>query len=479
MTALNKMTECLQETDRCRRTHPKRYSSLRGGRVRRGLVWVLGLVAAGGVPTGGQESLRLPFGEARELALARNAQLRAGASDVDAARAAHLRAWAGLLPHISLSESAVRSNDAVGVFGTKLRQERFAQEDFALGALNRPGAINGFRTTLEVRQPLMDWGALYARRQAAEGVRGARAGLRRSRQAVVLETAEAYWALCLARAGLHSARRGVEEAEAFAGAAEARLRAETATRVDVLAGQARLAQRRARQAEADETLAAAEDRLTLVLGLGVATRLVGLDSLDALYEPKRGMNTDERMVRRALGQRPDLEGQEAALAAAGKALGAAKAAFVPRLDAFARADLDADAPFARQGESWSAGVVLRWDLFDGLDKVGALRQARARLERSEAERAWLAARVEREVRAARRAVDTARARVELGNVAHERAEEAWRISRKRYAQGLATAAEVLAAEAEASQARLGRLQALYGFNVALSALEFAMGEPVE
>lgn len=443
-------------------------------------VWlsaVLGLAVWGTAVA--QERLSLSFAAARALALERNAQVRAAASDVEGARGAHLRAWARQLPHIVLSEQATRSNDAVGVFGTKLRQERFTQADFSLDALNRPDAVTGFRTTLEVRQPLVDLGAVYARQEAAEGVNQARAGLRRWQQAVVLETAEAYWAVCLAQASLHSARHSVDEAEALLGAAQARLRQEAATRADALGAQARLAQRRAQEIEAAAALAAARDRLTLVLGLDADTALEPLDGLDFFWNEDEERAPADSLVRVALARRPDLHVGSARLAAARKGVGAAKAAFVPRLDVFARADLDADGLLARQGESWSAGLAMRWELFSGFERVGALRQARARLARNEAENTRLAAQVERQVRAASRAVATARGQVGLGTVARDWAVEALAVSRKRYEQGLATAAEVLAAEAEVSQARLGRLKALYGFNMALSELAFAVGESVE
>ena len=37
-----------------------------------------------------------------------------------------------LMPHLSFSETATRGNDPVYVFGSKLRQQRFTEADFAL-----------------------------------------------------------------------------------------------------------------------------------------------------------------------------------------------------------------------------------------------------------------------------------------------------------------------------------------------------------
>src|ERR1700737_1842772 len=93
-----------------------------------------------------QEPLTLR--QAIQLALKQN-------PDADAARAAaeEARAGGGLartqyLPLISFTEDVSRGNDPVYAFGTRLRQQRFTQADFALDALNKPDAIGNFSTRI-------------------------------------------------------------------------------------------------------------------------------------------------------------------------------------------------------------------------------------------------------------------------------------------------------------------------------------------
>ena len=82
------------------------------------------------------------------LARARTANAAVQAAEAGSA-AADARVWQAtraFLPSTRVELQGLRTTDPVGVFGLKLRQERFAMEDLALDALNRPEAIGGFST---------------------------------------------------------------------------------------------------------------------------------------------------------------------------------------------------------------------------------------------------------------------------------------------------------------------------------------------
>ena len=120
------------------------------------------------------------------------------------------------------AEQIVRSNDAVSVFGLKLRQERFAATDLDVAALNEPEAVTGYQTALEVRQPIFNGGQAFAgRAQATAGERGAESRLVRAEQEVRLHTAEAYWGLVLAGEALKAVQQGLQTVRAHATAARA------------------------------------------------------------------------------------------------------------------------------------------------------------------------------------------------------------------------------------------------------------------
>src|SRR6185437_1121752 len=101
-----------------------------------------------------QTSLTLQ--QAISMALERNPQRKMAVADLHAAAAGVQEARAGLLPRISFTQSATRSNDPVYVFGTRLRQERFTVADFALNRLNTPTPIGNFSSRFSGYRNLFD-----------------------------------------------------------------------------------------------------------------------------------------------------------------------------------------------------------------------------------------------------------------------------------------------------------------------------------
>jgi len=65
-------------------------------------------------------------------------------------------AVSGLLPRARIGINATQTNDPVGVFGAKLRQESFSQEDFAIDRLNHPDARANYGAFARVEWPLFD-----------------------------------------------------------------------------------------------------------------------------------------------------------------------------------------------------------------------------------------------------------------------------------------------------------------------------------
>lgn len=427
-------------------------------------------------PLAAEQSMKLSLNAAQKWALKENQMLKAVHEGVQSARAAKLQSWAGHLPEISLSEQVVRSNDAVSAFGIRLRQERFSQADFALEALNSPSAISDFRTSLEVRQPVFNGGqAIYGRWQAIAGVRAAEFELMRHRQAIHLQTAEAYWGLVLAREIAQAVRQSLETAQAHMAAARVHYQEQTAPLTDLLAAQVRVAELRGKEIAAANSVADAVDGLSLVMGVESGFEIVPTDSL-SLYKVETPLS---QLIEISLQARHDLSAMQHGTKAAEHNINIAQAAYLPHFNAFARIDLDAGDPFERQGESWTVGALVTWNLFSGFHSIGAVRQARAQAAQIEAQTVFLQAQIEREVRRAFRGVEAAQAQIEVGEEAVRQAKERLRISELQYGEGLITAADLLGAEVDLTHARIRQLQALYALSVGVGRLEFAVGKSLE
>src|SRR6266702_3448596 len=89
-----------------------------------------------------QNLLTLP--QAAALSLDKSPERRISQADVDLAKSATRQARTALWPSLSFSEAVTRGNDPVYAFGTRLRQQRFEQSDFAPNRLNRPLPMNDF-----------------------------------------------------------------------------------------------------------------------------------------------------------------------------------------------------------------------------------------------------------------------------------------------------------------------------------------------
>lgn len=430
------------------------------------------LVALPAVP---QQQLTVGLSEAQDRALSANQMLEMAREGLAQARAMQVQAWAGHLPWVSLTQQVIRTNNALSAFGFRLRQERVTEQDFDPAALNAPAALSDFQTLLEVRQPLLNGGkAIHGRRQARAGVQAAEAQLARAQQQVRLHTAQGYWGMVLAQQALVAVRQSLETAQAHAAIARSHYEQETAPLSDLLAAQVRVAELRGQEIDAANRVTTAAENLSLVLGLEQTVELVPLDTL--AYGSVTQSLEELRSV--ALASRADLVAAGHQTDAAAHGVGVARSEFLPHLNAFAQVDLDADGLLERQGESWTVGAMVTWNLFDGLKSAGGHRAARAQLGQARAQRRFLEQQAVREVAAGWRQVSAAQAQVGITAEAVVQAEERLRMTQLQYREALITATDLLDAETALTHTRIRRLQALHALNLGLAQLEFAVGQPL-
>ncbi len=442
--------------------------------MRYGLIYGL-LLSVGWMPVFAEEALEFSLRSAQEQAEGSNALLRAAAEEVEEARAGALESWAGYWPSVRVSEQVVRSDDAVNAFGFRLKQERFGQADFAVDRLNAPAALNNFQTQIEVQQPIYSGGrALNGRRQAVAALRAAEAGFERRNAQVREQTAVAYWDLVWAGSALATAEQSLAAARADARSVDRRYEQGMALGTERLAAQLRAVDAEVAREAAVAAQASAQEGLSLLLGLDASVQIRPTQELAVAQE----LPALESLIAIAWAERADLRAAGYGLEAAERGIGVAAAAHWPQLGAFARAGLDADTPLERQGESWTVGAELVWQL-PGVTSVGQVRRARAQREKARAQREFLQAQIEREVRSAHRAVHVAQAQLVARVRAVELAAERRRIAQLHYEESMATAAELLAARAVWTETRLGHLQALRAVRVRLAQLELAIGTEIQ
>lgn len=441
---------------------------------------LLVLLAPGGV--WGQEpsnpgEVPLTLDQAVAESLDGNRALEAGRAR---ARAADLSAQAGgsfLLPGISGSASMVRTNDPVGVFGTRLRQGRFTEADFALPALNDPDAIDDWGASLGVQWDVGNR-AKWVERQAAEArAVAAGASADRQREWTVFRTRLLYVDAIRTAAALES----VEAAEKAAQATVDRIRRREgegmATRADLLQAEASLAEYQAHVRQVDAGLREAREALGDHLGWEPGLVPVPVDGPEVLHQRLDVPGgAGQAPPPGAAWNRADLVAGRAGVDAARAEARAASAARLPAVQAFGMVETHAPDPGSGTSSNWTAGVRLSVPIFTGFQLSRGAEAARegARalaLEQDQREREARTA-----LRSSLRRVDAARGSLESARAAATAADEAARLLARRYEEGMATVADLLHAEARVVQLRTGVVAAEADLGAALAFLAFTRGE---
>lgn len=426
------------------------------------------LSSAGALASEGAITLK----QAIELGLRENPGLKAAASSTEAAREDIGIARSALLPKIALEERFMRTTNPTFAFSSKLNQERFAQDDFAITSLNSPDAINDFQTSISFEQPLYLRGAGIGLRMAKEEYSARKDELEGKREAAAFEIGSTYLLVNTAREFARVADQGLEDAREHLRLAEARYGSGLGLLSDVLRARTGVVEAEQRLVTAGKELRVARRALGLLLGL--EGEIVTADEVEApaLKELDYYLTASAR--------RSDLSSMSRRRDNAGNAVELARSGYYPMIGVGGAYFLnDHRAPFGAEGESWQVSAFLRWNIFDGglrsheSKKASHLaNEAAHRLEglRKTAvfsvHEAWLS-------------VEEAKKNLELSEAALRSAEEGERLVRLRYENSLSPIIDLLDARLSLEGARADRVMRKNALSTALLNLSFQAGTLLE
>jgi len=419
-----------------------------------------------------QDTMSLSLGDAVERAHRANPALLAERAAARAQAQAPLEASRAFLPDVRFGVTGMRTTDPVAVFGLKLRQAEFTQQDLTLDALNRPSAYDGFSSTGTVELPILAPQGIFGYQAAKRGAAASAVGVERAAGATEFFVTQAYWDAQLAAASLAALDEALASANAHAAQAEAMRAQGLVTGLD-----ARLARIGAAEVETRRLAAAAGaenalSALRAMLALSEDTPLVLTDSL--LDVPGSACAADAEAC--DLSSRADLRARRLGVEAASLGVRSAWASHLPALAAFGSlARHSGSTPWGSGSGDWTIGIGLTWNPFPALSGVGSVRRARA--ERDEA-----AARLDEaertaslEVLQSQRMLSAAIERVSVATSAWQEAQEALGQAQLRYRTGTAPITELLDVQAATTATRLSLLSAQRDQAVAAAALDFAFG----
>jgi outer membrane protein len=402
----------------------------------------------------------LTLDDARRLALANHPDLRASGFDMSAANEAVKIARSAYSPQV-----AANATQAGAPGGTRI---------LASGALNDPTVIQRTALGFGLSQYVTDFGRTHALVQASrEELAAQLAAGNATRDSVLLDVTQAYYAVLRADALLDVANATVRERDTLVRQAQALARAGLRSILDVS-----IAERDASSAN-QLVLQARNARIDAYADLAEAIgtsnfRVYRLPSSSAL--PAMPPTLDALMAT-ALRSSPQLaEARAAGRAQAARAEAAAKLTS-PTVTGYAyfggapfkESNVEIASPYA------AAGIAVNLPIFNGGQLAAQRRQAqdlaKAADERTIEQRNAL----ERDVHSAFEDVQTARGNVDVTAQYLRTARQAFTLTQARYRIGLSSIADLSQAQLEEEQAAIAQTNAIYDFTAREAALEFAAG----
>lgn len=417
-----------------------------------------------------EEKKPLSLDEALNIAKEKAYQIRAARSQAEQMKGKNLEAWSGFLPHVSISENYMNSNDPVNVFMMKLKQGVFTQQDFNLSVLNNPDDIENFTTSFQIQQPILNFDAFFGKAAASAGVKASQAGAKRTEQAIFLQVRKTYYGLILANENVKAIKEAIRSAEAHRNNARSAHEQGLINQADYLGAEVRLAELTEQGITTENQAANASDMLKLVIGLDTPEVILPTDSFSNGQPGTLAIKSGE-----SVENRQDLIALKFQQKAASRALAMQRSSFLPRLNGFGSIEWNATEAFKKDASSWAVGLQLQWNIFQGFGNWGRSKQAAAEKRQTEIKYEEAEATAKWEIRKAQRALQSANKRIQVAQTAVTQAQESLHIVETRFEQGLEKTADLLDKEVMLTNAKLRLLKARFDLIISKSELQFALG----
>jgi outer membrane protein TolC len=340
---------------------------------------------------------------------------------------------------------------------------------------------------LSLRWLILDFGRRGSLKESAnQRLLAANLGFNRVHQQIVLQVRRAFFAQTSLNAKIAVTESALESARNVREAAESRLQNGLATLPEVA-----LARQQETQAEFDleEVRSRERDahvRLADSIGLPPTTPIQVTD-FATLPAPAALEDSVDRVIDRALEQRPDLIARVAEIRAKEAAVRQARAAHWPTLSLVADANLLAArvqvtggrAPtgwFHATEPGYGVGLALTWNLFEGGATRRRVELANAERRVAEHEMTGARDRAIREVWTAYTDVKLAVRRLDTASALVDASQKSYDATFESYGHGLETLTNLLIARRELSRARFVELDARLQLHEAVATLAFNTGE---
>lgn len=410
------------------------------------------------------EVMQLSLADAVTRALRYNLGLIQSNTGEQRVRAEQLRQLANLLPHVDagISETAQQIN--------------LATLGFPPGAIpgisNIIGPFVVFDARANLSQSLFNWNYIQKARAARETTKSSLAGLRNTRELVVLSTGNAYLQVTAAISRVEAAQSEVNTAQALYQRAVDQQNAGVSPQIDSLRARVELQTRQQQLIQAQNDLDKSRLQLARTIGLSLDQRFELSDRVPFQPLPPLDFRTE---LQRAYQRRADYLQASSLVRAAELSKSAAVAEHYPSLAITGfYGDQGLNSPFHSHGV-FSAGAGIQIPIFAGGKMRADIQEADANLQQRQAELDDLRSRIEYEIRNAFLDVMSAAKQVEVAQSSLQLANETLTQAQDRFSAGVADNLEVVQAQDSVATANESYISAVYQHNISKVILARSVG----
>jgi len=410
--------------------------------------------------------------QAVEQALASNPELRIMQERIEQADAQLGQALANFYPQIKTSLSYQHSDNPAMAFSMIIAQRRLNLNG---GDFNHPGGVDNYRPQVTATYSLFRGGQDYYLSQAAQlGVESSELERAATRNRLVNNVTAAYYGGLAAIEAHEVNNRAIEAVQSELNQSKIQYDAGVVLKSDVLSLETQLAEAKDAEIQSAHAIELAQSLLKTLLGLNAN------EAFDFAGNVQPGLPGSpagfDELLNQALAQHPELKNAEKRVAIAEQQLAAAKAAHLPRADAYVSYGSDSkDLAFSSNRDNVSAGVMVEVDVFSGFSTQEKIRKAEHELTAAQETVRQTRLRIENQLKSAQLGLQQALNRAEVSDVAVRAAEEALRLVNEQRRAGVVTVTRYLEAEVARDRARNRQIGARYDALRAEADLKQALG----
>jgi outer membrane protein TolC len=387
--------------------------------------------------------------------------------EVEAAKAQITQSNAAFLPQVFFEETAVSTNDPIGVFGIKLRQGIITNADFNPDLLNNPDAEGNFTTKFQLNQPVFNPDAFMQRSAAKYMFASAQDQQRVTQEYTQLKVKEQYFQLVVIDEQILVVQSFLETVQAIRDQSKNYFDQGIINRADYLNAEVQVL-----NAEKDllavknyrETI---NDQLLLLLGITDPQTIQPTDEIE--------LNVGEDFSNVMFsGENSTLSAINNRVMASEAMMKSSRFRFLPKLNVFGSYEFNDASIFGTGADSYMLGASLRWDLFQGMKNIGEVSKTQAEFKKAEIMYQQKLAQMQTETEMVKRSIGEALKSLELSDLVVEQSTEDARIRNDRYEQGLEKTTDLLQSESQLLNHKLERLQVQFNYMMAVAKLEFIL-----